>query len=416
MSEQVNVPLRKLLVALESGSRPKGGVKGIDSGVPNLGREQLDSNGGFRLDRIRYVPTEFAATMRRGQIKAGDILVVKDGATTGKVSLVRKSFPYSDAVVNEHVFLCRCGQNVDSRYVFWYLFSARGQREILSDFRGAAQGGISQRFADLIEVPLQPLDQQHRIVAEIEKQFSRLDEAVANLKRVKANLKRYKAAVLKSAVEGRLVPTEAELARCEGRNYESGAQLLQRILEARRSRWKGKYHEPDLPEIAELQGLPEGWTYATAEQLTDAIRPITYGVIKLGEYVEGGVPVLRSSDVRWLQTDLDGVKTIAPEIADNYRRTFLEGGEVVITVRGTLGGVAVVPQECRGFNISREVAMLAFVKPDMARTVAFFLASSPIERWLLSRAKGIAYTGINIETLKALPVPVPPMQEQARIG
>jgi type I restriction enzyme S subunit len=73
------------------------------------------------------------------------------------------------------------------------------------------------------------------IVAEIEKQFSRLEEAVANLKRVKANLKRYRAAVLKAAVEGRLVPTEAELARREGRGYETGEQLLARILTERRA-------------------------------------------------------------------------------------------------------------------------------------------------------------------------------------
>ncbi len=87
-------------------------------------------------------------------------------------------------------------------------------------------------------VPIAPLEQQKRIVAEIEKQFSRLDEAVTNLKRVKANLKRYKAAVLKAAVEGRLVETEAELARREGRNYETGEQLLQRILEERRQQWE----------------------------------------------------------------------------------------------------------------------------------------------------------------------------------
>jgi len=88
-----------------------------------------------------------------------------------------------------------------------------------------------------IAVPVAPLDQQKHIVAEIEKQFSHLDEAVANLKRVKANLKRYKAAVLKAAVEGRLVETEAELARREGRSYETGAQLLQRIRETGRSQW-----------------------------------------------------------------------------------------------------------------------------------------------------------------------------------
>ena len=70
--------------------------------------------------------------------------------------------------------------------------------------------------------PLAPLAEQRRIVAEIEKQFTRLDASVAALKRVQANLKRYRASVLKAACEGRLVPTEAELARAEGRDYEPG--------------------------------------------------------------------------------------------------------------------------------------------------------------------------------------------------
>jgi type I restriction enzyme S subunit len=119
------------------------------------------------------------------------------------------------------------------------------------------------------EVDPPALDQQRRIVAEIEKQFSRLDEAVAGLQRVKANLKRYKAAVLKAAVEGHLVPTEADLSRREGRSYETGAQLLQRILETRRSQWngKGKYKEPAAPDTNNLPELPEGWVWATVDQL-----------------------------------------------------------------------------------------------------------------------------------------------------
>ena len=72
-----------------------------------------------------------------------------------------------------------------------------------------------------LELPIPPIGEQREIVAEIEKQFSRLDEAVANLQRVKANLKRYKASVLKAAVEGRLVETEATLARREGRSRKT---------------------------------------------------------------------------------------------------------------------------------------------------------------------------------------------------
>ena len=111
-------------------------------------------------------------------------------------------------------------------------------------------------FSQLAEypIPLPPLGEQRRIVAEIEKQFTRLDASVAALKRVQANLKRYRAAVLKTACEGSLVPTEAELARAEDRSYESATVLLERILAERRARWeaqekrRGKYKEPQPPD------------------------------------------------------------------------------------------------------------------------------------------------------------------------
>src|SRR5205807_1829378 len=89
-----------------------------------------------------------------------------------------------------------------------------------------------------IVIPLAPLAEQTRIVAEIEKQFTRLDDAVAALKRIQVNLKRYRASVLKAACEGRLVPTEAELARKEGRDYEPASELLKRTLAERRAKWE----------------------------------------------------------------------------------------------------------------------------------------------------------------------------------
>ena len=96
-----------------------------------------------------------------------------------------------------------------------------------------------------------------QIVAEIEKQFTRLEAGVAGLRRVQANLKRYRAAVLKAACEGKLIPTEAELARQEGRTYETGTQLLERILTERRQKWngKGKYNEPPKSDTTNLLRL-----------------------------------------------------------------------------------------------------------------------------------------------------------------
>ncbi len=90
-------------------------------------------------------------------------------------------------------------------YVYWWL---KGNKELaLSLASGTTFLELSGAKAKQIPIPIAPPNHQKSIVAEIEKQFSRLDEAVANLKRIKANLKRYKAAVLKAAVEGKL--TEA---------------------------------------------------------------------------------------------------------------------------------------------------------------------------------------------------------------
>ena len=91
-------------------------------------------------------------------------------------------------------------------------------------------------FRDL-EVPVAPSAEQRRIVEAIESYFTRLDDARATLERVQRNLERYRASVFKTAVEGRLVPTEAQLARVEGRSYEPASVLLKRIIAERRRRW-----------------------------------------------------------------------------------------------------------------------------------------------------------------------------------
>src|SRR5437763_6100376 len=142
--------------------------------------------------------------------------------------------------------------------------------QIIAEGKGVAVQNVSAKEIEACTFPLPPEEEREEIVAEIEKQFTRLDAGVASLKRVHTAPKRYRASVLKAACEGRLVPTETELARKENRSYETGEQLLQRILKERREKWngKGKYKEPVTPNAAEFGELPEGWAWASAEQLT----------------------------------------------------------------------------------------------------------------------------------------------------
>ena len=114
--------------------------------------------------------------------------------------------------------------SIYNKYLFWYLRASRSA--LLAQGKGDTQSNISQTVVKGFPFLVAPLPEQHRIVAEIEKQFIRLDASVAALKRAQANLKRYRASLLKAACEGRLVPTEAELARAEDRDYEPARRLL----------------------------------------------------------------------------------------------------------------------------------------------------------------------------------------------
>ena len=166
--------------------------------------------------------------------------------------------------------------------------------DLASYVTGTAQPKLPQAAMNKIAVPVAPCAEQRRIVATIESYFSRLDDAVKTLERVERNLKRYRASVLKAAVEGRLVPTEAALARQEGRDYEPATVLLEHILTERRRCWSesaktGKYQEPTPVDGTNLPELPEGWCWTTLDQLIT--EPLANG--RSVPTATDGFPVLR---------------------------------------------------------------------------------------------------------------------------
>ncbi len=163
------VPLSSVLRSLESGARPKGGVT-TEGDVPSLGGEHVGADGRIKTSGVKRIPRTFYDKLKTGRIRPRDILIVKDGATTGKTAYVPEDFEFDEAAINEHVFRLEVD---DSRalpkYIAYFLQSGIGQRAILADFRGATVGGISRGFADRALVPLPPLDEQRRIAAKLDK-------------------------------------------------------------------------------------------------------------------------------------------------------------------------------------------------------------------------------------------------------
>ena len=235
-----------------------------DDGVPCLRMYNIDAGKIVWRDikRMRVTDKE----LKDYGLIEGDLLVnrVNSRELVGKTAYIPSGMEAS-VFESKNIRLRLKKDKVLPKFINYQLLTFGRSHFSNNAQQVVGMASVSQKQLADFPIVITDIDHQKRIVAEIEKQFSRLDEAVANLKRVKANLKRYKAAVLKAAVEGRLVETEAELARREGRSYETGEQLLQRILETRRSQWKGKgkYKEPAAPDTTDLPELPEGWVWAT---------------------------------------------------------------------------------------------------------------------------------------------------------
>jgi type I restriction enzyme, S subunit len=240
---------------------------------------------------------------------------------------------------------------LDPAYMYWFLHTvyATGGTKSMQR-RSTGIRNLSMPMYKNLRFPIPPVEDQHRIVAKLDRAFAEIDRAIEN--------------------------TEQAIDRTES--------LSEAIIET------------ELPRDV------------TERKLSDVLRvdgTITYGVIKLGEHVPDGIPCLRTSNVRRLRIATSDVKRIAPSLSNEYSRTILRGGEVLVNVRGTLGGVAVVPPDFTGWNVSREVAVVPTdtdkVEPDF---VAYMVASRRSQLWLTGVLKGAAYRGINLSDLRELPI------------
>ncbi len=152
----------------------------------------------------------------------------------------------------------------------------------------------------------------------------------------------------------------------------------------------------------------KGWEVRALSNLIDESRGVSYGVVQRGEQADEGIPLVRISDIATNEFRPEDVVKCSKSISDQYRRTILHGGELLISIRGTVGRVAEVPSMAAGWNISREVAVIPILSGVSSSFLKWLLLSSPIQRSLAGQIKGVAQSGINLVDLRKLPVICPP--------
>lgn len=389
-----------------------------NNGVPVLTTRNL--NGDYTPNAVRYISQEKFSALKRSAVKGGDILVAKIGSC-GKTGMYPSNMP--TAIIPANLLKMTVNREFPMRYVYYYLNSPVFQNKLREITTATAQPAFNVSKFRLLKIPVAPLAEQRRIVAKIEELLTRLDAGVAALKRAQANLKRYKASVLKAACEGKLVPIEADLARAEGRTYEPADELLKRILSERRAKWeadlrakgkdpsKVKYVEPQPPDTSGLPELPEGWCWASVEQLA---YKVVDGVHKKPNYVQQGIPFVTIRNLTsGPSIDFNNLNHIS--LSDHLefcKRANPECGDILISKDGTLGVIRVVDTD-QQFSIFVSVALIKPNIKPMSSYLGLALSSPQVQIQMVPKGSGLPH--IHLEDLRQDCVPLPPFTEQKRI-
>lgn len=350
----MKVKLSELLLSLESGGRPKGGANKDETGIPSVGAEHLNDNGGFNFKSIKYIPLEYFKSLKSGMIEQDNILIVKDGATTGKVSFVSYDFPYKTCSVNEHVFLLKINTNkAIPNYVFQYLRTKQGLKEILNDFRGATVGGISRRFVELVQVQLPTLSDQRKIA----NMLTKAENLIAQRKETISLLDEF----LKSTFIEKFIDKKYPLARLEN--------LCTKITDG------------------------------------EHLKPI---------YSENGFPFISVVNISQGFLNFENCKFISGNDFEKFtKRCKPELNDILYTKVGATYGRAVFVDTERPFSLYVSVALIKPSKEKVNSKFLQFVINHPyVKRQADKSIKGAGVPDLHLIEIKSFKIPVPPRAMQ----
>jgi len=167
--------------------------------------------------------------------------------------------------------------------------------------------------------------------------------------------------------------------------------------------------------IPEFESLPESWDLRPLADLVSEDRKISYGIVQPGFHDDFGVPIIRVNNIRQNRIVADDVMRVSAEIESQYKRTRIQGGELLVTLVGSLGEVAIADDKYRGWNLARAVGVVPIADPAIAEWVKFYLGSRIARYFIGMWANTTVQHTLNLKDLAQLPVPLPPAGERQEL-
>jgi type I restriction enzyme S subunit len=382
-----------------------------------LGEVTEHYSGNSKLIKGRLSPNSgddlfpaFSATgqdvWRKEYEEEGDAVIVSAvGARCGKCFLASGKW---SAIANTHVV--RANEKVLNVRFLWYLIN----NERFWIRSGAAQPFVAVRKTFEKDFLLPPLHEQEHIVGKIEELLSELDESIGELQNAQKKLKLYRASVLAAACSGKLVPTEAEMARSEERKYETGTELLIRILKERREKWngRGKYKEPASPDITGLPALPNGWTWASVMQLSFVGTGATPNRGVSSYYHNGNIAWITSGALNNSQVK-EASEFVTEKALNETNLTLYPAGTLLLAMYGEGKTRGKCSELMISATTNQAIAAVQVANSGIKNYLKMFFWKNYED--VRGRSSGGVQPNLNLSIVSSIAVPLPPFAEQERI-
>lgn len=372
--------VKRLAARISSGKTPLGGSENyVDDGILFL-RSQNVYDEGLRLQDVAFISEGTDESMAVSRVIPGDILLNITGASIGRSCVVPQNF--SPANVNQHVCAIRLRDGSQSEALAWVFKSSLIKNQIDLAQNGAAREGLNFEQIGGMIIVIPPPAEQSAIAIFLDRETAKIDALVAEQEKLIALLQEKRQAVISHAVT---------------KGLDSKVPMKYSGVE-----WLGE--------------VPAHWEVSQLRYVVREGTSITYGIVQAGPEVEDGVPYIRTSDMSGVALPLTGYPKTSLEIDASYARSKVNAGDLVISIRASVGKCLPVPRELDGANLTQGTAKIAPGWKAPAAYMLPFINSEPIQVYLDSKAKGATFKEITLETLRKTPFLLPPLEEQLEIG
>lgn len=317
--------------------------------------------------------------LRSLRLRKGDLLI-SEGGDVGRSAIWNDELP--ECYIQNAINRARPRRNQSSSFLYYWMMMLKESSyiEVLCNKATIAHYTVDKLESSPLFLP--PDSEAETIAAFLDHETAKIDDLIEKQQRLIELLKEKRQAVISHAVTKGLNPN--------ARMKDSGVEWLSEV--------------------------PAHWEVSQLRYVVREGTSITYGIVQAGPEVEEGVPYIRTSDMSGDALPLTGYPKTSPEIDASYARSRVSAGDLVISIRASVGKCLPVPPELDGANLTQGTAKIAPSSKALAVFMLPFIGSSPVQLYLDSKAKGATFKEITLETLRKAPFLVPPVDEQNEIG